>query len=620
MGKKKRNTSPAAQEVAEKDTVNDKESSIAVDREVTRLTGIEEVNVDQLEEKDIVSLEDILKNMPGEDGAFVAKEGKSAKGKRKKRENSKIKTEMSSDEEKNEPCSETLEAGPEKNGIVSDDDGNKDISDTGDFSLLTEDDDEPFSIKETPDEYERYSAFVEEYRRSMESKVGSFSPDPISRISEEYRPDYDSMSDDDDIEDYLVEDESRDEYDEDESADIEVDTITTDVFSAIDTTDTTEEQQFSENYSEEEKADSEAAAKEELSDTSSFEDTAEEEPMDSPENVNEAYADIATAEAEDGEANKPDLCPEQYGFVEIDDYGIESFEITEDEILAEELGLSYDASREDIDRAWSETINVPTKKEDEVLDGELTETAEQIDEPSGGTSENSDAIATEEDSLAEGEPTADDTAVTDEPEEEESKDVFETVTRAEVSYRKCNKYNPEKPRIIDWLFDILELLTVTLGVAMLLLTFVIRTSRVDGGSMESTLHDGDQVLLYSLFYTPERGDIIVFEDKTTGNDNPLIKRVIAVEGDTVRIERNGMTSAKVYLNGELLEEDYILEDGSYYRDPSGEWTVGKGEVFVMGDHRNTSKDSREFGVIPIEGILGKVLLRYYPFDSFGGIE
>ena len=168
---------------------------------------------------------------------------------------------------------------------------------------------------------------------------------------------------------------------------------------------------------------------------------------------------------------------------------------------------------------------------------------------------------------------------------------------------------------MDWnIFVVMLLIAITVS------TFFVRFSHVSGGSMENTLEDGDYVLISNLFYTPERGDIIVFEDKDIDDSSPLVKRVIGVAGDTVRIERTSSSTYTVYLNGEVLTEDYVYVNGMHYRDPSGEWTVGDGEIFVLGDHRNVSRDSREFGPVRVEGILGKVLLRLYPFDSFGTVD
>lgn len=130
--------------------------------------------------------------------------------------------------------------------------------------------------------------------------------------------------------------------------------------------------------------------------------------------------------------------------------------------------------------------------------------------------------------------------------------------------------------------------------------FFFRIAFVYGESMQPTLHDG-QVLLVRLFhYEPAASDIII-----TTKENPLhynlIKRIIATEGDTVLI-----TQTEVYINGLLLDEPYLEYTPVY---TPLELTVPEGHVFVMGDNRNFSKDSRDIGCIPVSAILGKVVTR-----------
>lgn len=172
-----------------------------------------------------------------------------------------------------------------------------------------------------------------------------------------------------------------------------------------------------------------------------------------------------------------------------------------------------------------------------------------------------------------------------------------------------------KPRWIDTCFDFLELFVFTIVTVLLLTTLVFRHSEVEGGSMDKTLAEGDHLIISNLFYTPERGDIIVCEDYSTGLRKPIVKRIIAVGGDMINIDLNG----SVYINGERLQEDYVFVDGHlpFYEL---EYTVPEGEVFVMGDHRNASTDSRSFGSVKEEAILGKVILRFYPFDEFGKVN
>ncbi len=184
----------------------------------------------------------------------------------------------------------------------------------------------------------------------------------------------------------------------------------------------------------------------------------------------------------------------------------------------------------------------------------------------------------------------------------------------EAEPRDKNKYDPEHPRFIDSVFEFVELFAFTLVAVMLITTFFVRYSRVDGSSMDMTLADGDNLIISGFMYTPERGDIIVFEDYGTDLREPLVKRVIGIEGDKVEVKPDG----SVYVNDVLLDEPYVYVTPG--RDPTrnyGTWHVGEGELFVLGDHRDVSKDSREFGTIKSDSVLGEVKLRFYPFDKFG---
>ena len=181
-----------------------------------------------------------------------------------------------------------------------------------------------------------------------------------------------------------------------------------------------------------------------------------------------------------------------------------------------------------------------------------------------------------------------------------------------------DKYNPKKPRRIDAAFEFVELFIFTLVTVMVITTFFFRHSVVEGGSMQNTLQDGDHLIVYDFLYTPDYGDIIVFEDTESETRKALVKRVIGLEGDVVEIKSDG----SVYVNGELLAEDYVYNDtaSGHYTDSEGIWTVGEGQVFVLGDHRNISADSRRFGTINEDTILGKAFLRFYPFSSFGIVK
>ena len=178
-------------------------------------------------------------------------------------------------------------------------------------------------------------------------------------------------------------------------------------------------------------------------------------------------------------------------------------------------------------------------------------------------------------------------------------------------------------RRIDSIFDIFELFIISLVAVLIVMTFFFRHAVVEGSSMENTLFEGEHIIISDFMYTPERGDIIVFEDRTIGIEGRLVKRVIAVGGDRVQITYSG----DVYVNGTLLTEDYAVHDTPIYTPDNTvrykvDITVPDGELFVMGDNRPVSADSRDprIGTISEDSVLGRVLIRFYPFDKFGTVE
>ena len=166
----------------------------------------------------------------------------------------------------------------------------------------------------------------------------------------------------------------------------------------------------------------------------------------------------------------------------------------------------------------------------------------------------------------------------------------------------------EKTKRYAGLYEWVEIITTALIAITLIFTFLFRLVNVDGTSMETTLHDRERLILSCLPYTPERGDIVVIS--RGADDEPLIKRVIGLAGDTVGIDS---TSGKVYLNGKILEEPYIHVSTSPEL-MKGEVTVPEGMVFVLGDNRGVSLDSRSQVIGPAETkkVLGKVIFRLFP--------
>ncbi len=173
----------------------------------------------------------------------------------------------------------------------------------------------------------------------------------------------------------------------------------------------------------------------------------------------------------------------------------------------------------------------------------------------------------------------------------------------------------QKVSAIESVYDFVEVAVFALVMVAVLFAFFIRIVGVDGSSMQDTLQDGDRLLLTKAFYTPERGDIIVVN---RDNNTPVIKRVIAVAGDTVKIDP---VNACVILNGKALDESAYIHYPTYPEGLAGEVTVPEGCVFVLGDHRNNSHDSRknDLRFIPEEQIVGKAVFRFYPLDAIGGI-
>lgn len=161
------------------------------------------------------------------------------------------------------------------------------------------------------------------------------------------------------------------------------------------------------------------------------------------------------------------------------------------------------------------------------------------------------------------------------------------------------------------LFEWLELFVWVIGITLLIFSVFLRVAVVDGDSMQSTLHSGDTLLLCDFGYTPEKGDIIVFQVSGSDHSHPVVKRVIATDGDTVDIDFDRWI---VSVNGEPLEESYVTKaDAAMERgNIAFPLTVPQGCVFVLGDNRNASWDSRynTVGCVDTRAILGKVLLRF----------
>ena len=177
-------------------------------------------------------------------------------------------------------------------------------------------------------------------------------------------------------------------------------------------------------------------------------------------------------------------------------------------------------------------------------------------------------------------------------------------------------------RALGCLFELIETLLLALIVFVVVQLFIAQPYQVQQESMENTLMPNQYILVDKLtpqFDNYHRGDIVVFNPPTNSKwtadptGTPYVKRIIGIPGDTVDVHDNG-----VYVNGSKLSESYV-----YLGQPTvaETWklplTLGPDQFFVMGDHRQASQDSRAFGPITKDSIIGRAWLRYWPMDDFG---
>ncbi|MDR1101812.1 MAG: signal peptidase I [Clostridiales bacterium] len=169
--------------------------------------------------------------------------------------------------------------------------------------------------------------------------------------------------------------------------------------------------------------------------------------------------------------------------------------------------------------------------------------------------------------------------------------------------------------VLEWA----QALVLAFIVAYLIRTFVFTLVMVDGPSMQPTLETNDRLFVTKLLYKPHNGDVIVFKPA----NNPsvqYVKRVIAVGGQEIDIDYQNST---VYVDGDKLDEPYINEQGLQMRgDMNFPAIVPEDSVFVMGDNRNNSRDSRrtEVGFVSLDSIVGRAVFRFWPFEKFGAVK
>lgn len=182
---------------------------------------------------------------------------------------------------------------------------------------------------------------------------------------------------------------------------------------------------------------------------------------------------------------------------------------------------------------------------------------------------------------------------------------------------KPEKKQASDAKPVSELYQNVCTLATVLALLILIFTFVVRVIVVSGPSMENTLFNGDAMLVWTLGYEPEQGDVVVLTQRRYQEDS-IVKRVIATGGQHVSIDYGSST---VYVDGKPLKEDYIKEWMLVpsYGMGNHDLIVPDGHLFVMGDNRNESADSRypTIGLIDERCVIGKALLVAYPFSRFG---
>ena len=186
----------------------------------------------------------------------------------------------------------------------------------------------------------------------------------------------------------------------------------------------------------------------------------------------------------------------------------------------------------------------------------------------------------------------------------------------------------DKKTLTKEIFEWIEVVVSALLVVVLVFTFIFRVANIVGDSMQNTFFEGQKVVITNWFYTPKAGDVVVVSRNaknsgtTTDDNGPIIKRVIATEGQQVNID---FATGTVYVDGVALEEPYTKTPTNLKGDVDFPRYVPEGHVFCLGDNRNESLDSRfssigDEGMIDTRYILGKVALRILPLSEFGKVD
>jgi len=173
-------------------------------------------------------------------------------------------------------------------------------------------------------------------------------------------------------------------------------------------------------------------------------------------------------------------------------------------------------------------------------------------------------------------------------------------------------------KVGSFFLDIIEIAVIALAMFVLMYLFLFQPHQVRGNSMYPNFHDGEYLLTDKISYRlnqPKRGEVIIFK-APKNEEYEYIKRIIGLPGDTVKIKEG-----KVYINDNLLKEPYLPEDYQTFAGSFGQEgediSLPANQYFVLGDNRNHSSDSRDWGTVPKENIIGKAWFRYWPPSQMG---
>ncbi|MDX2100443.1 MAG: signal peptidase I [Leptolyngbyaceae cyanobacterium bins.59] len=178
--------------------------------------------------------------------------------------------------------------------------------------------------------------------------------------------------------------------------------------------------------------------------------------------------------------------------------------------------------------------------------------------------------------------------------------------------------NANKKLLNETIWENTQILIIALTLALFIRFFIAEPRFIPSDSMFPTLEVGDRLVVEKVsyrFHSPQAGDIVVFDPPPLlqrqgySRDQAFIKRVIGLAGQTIRVHQG-----KVYVDGTPLSENYIAESPTYEWGPA---TVPEAQIFVMGDNRNNSNDSHIWGFLPIQNIIGRAWLRFWPWERFG---